>query len=54
MDKEARILKMKLDAALTRANAFHGQIRLILTDPTRTDREKLETIDARLGAEGRK
>jgi len=51
MDKEARILKMKLDAALTRINAFNGQVRMILTDPTRTDHNKIEAIDALLRAE---
>lgn len=51
MEDYTCILKMKLDAALTRANAFHGQIRLILDDPTLTDAEKLEAIDELLRAE---
>ena len=54
MDEKTRTLKMKLDAALTRANAFHGQIRNVLNDPALTDREKIEKIDGLLRAEGGK
>ena len=51
MDEYTWNLKNKLDAALTRANAFHGQIRNVLDDPALTDREKIEAIDGLMRAE---
>jgi len=54
MDEYTQKLKSQLDAALTRANAFHGQIRNVLNDPALTDREKIEKIDGLLRAEGGK